>query len=648
MRKFFLMLVFSFCLIINFANAQLFVSSNSYVYNEGALLFVNQDVELQSNSNIYLRNEAQLLQGGTVLNGSNKGQGTLSVFQEGTANNFGYNYWCSPVGVPVSSSSVNNNFHVNGVSGVIKRPISKTAFQTPSFVSGYDGYTDNSELQISSFWIYKYKALESYSSWEHVGTTGFVEPGLGFTMKGIEGDDTTTGIGEATFNNRPLFDDQRYDFRGKPNDGDINIEVLAPTVGTQYPNSTLTGNPYPSAINLNYFLLENSGYTINYTTGVVSSGGSNHVINGNAYFWEHQKPATTHNLAGYVGGYGIYAPNNVNANSPGTYANAPWNTYTLDGSVNVSGTSSGTNLYKRMFTPIGQGFMVQGFANGNAVMRNKYRAFVKEDVLNNSEFERVSSVSNVVDVNNWNEIPNVAGVDYTLFSKLEVPQIKIHTILNNQYTREVILAFNPNTTDGFDVAMDAVSNGSSLPNDAYFSITGNNNPFVITTLPFDVSKRVPFTIKSGGTSTFKINVGNIINFIGSNEIYLYDGLTGIYHDIKNNFFEITLPVGIYENRFEVTFTDQALSNDNNLKNTFAIVQNNTIQTLSISNPNLLNLKSIMLFDVSGKLIFNENNLETETNYEFSTNSISDGVYIVSLKDANNKTFNQKIIVENVK
>lgn len=609
---------------------------------------MNQDVELQSNSNIYLRNEAQLLQGGTVLNGSNKGQGTLSVFQEGTANNFGYNYWCSPVGVPVSSSSVNNNFHVNGVSGVIKRPISKTAFQTPSFVSGYDGYTDNSELQISSFWIYKYKALESYSSWEHVGTTGFVEPGLGFTMKGIEGDDTTTGIGEATFNNRPLFDDQRYDFRGKPNDGDINIEVLAPTVGTQYPNSTLTGNPYPSAINLNYFLLENSGYTINYTTGVVSSGGSNHVINGNAYFWEHQKPATTHNLAGYVGGYGIYAPNNVNANSPGTYANAPWNTYTLDGSVNVSGTSSGTNLYKRMFTPIGQGFMVQGFANGNAVMRNKYRAFVKEDVLNNSEFERVSSVSNVVDVNNWNEIPNVAGVDYTLFSKLEVPQIKIHTILNNQYTREVILAFNPNTTDGFDVAMDAVSNGSSLPNDAYFSITGNNNPFVITTLPFDVSKRVPFTIKSGGTSTFKINVGNIINFIGSNEIYLYDGLTGIYHDIKNNFFEITLPVGIYENRFEVTFTDQALSNDNNLKNTFAIVQNNTIQTLSISNPNLLNLKSIMLFDVSGKLIFNENNLETETNYEFSTNSISDGVYIVSLKDANNKTFNQKIIVENVK
>lgn len=648
MRKFFLMAVLSFFLMINFANAQLFVGSNSYVHNEGALLFVSQDIELQSNSNIYLRNEGQLLQGGAVLNGSNKGQGTLSVFQEGTANNFGYNYWCSPVGSPVALSTVNNNFHLNGANGVIKRPISKIAFQNPTFVAGYDGFTDNSELQISSFWIFKYKALESYSSWEHVGTSGFVEPGLGFTMKGVEGDDTTAGIGEATFNNRPLFDDQRYDFRGKPNDGDINIAVLAPTVGTQYPNSTLTGNPYPSAINLNYFLLENSGYAIDYGTGVVLSGGSNHVINGNAYFWEHQKPATTHDLAGYVGGYGIYAPNNVNANSPGTYANAPWNTYALDGSINVPGTSSGTNLYKRMFTPIGQGFMVQGFANGNAVMRNRYRAFVKEDPLNNSEFERVSSVSNVVDSNNWNEIPNVAGVDYTLFSKLEVPQIKIHTILNNQYTREVILAFNPNTTDGFDVAMDAVSNDSGLPNDAYFSILGNNNPFVITTLPFNINKRIPFTLKSNSNSTFKVSVGSIINFMGSNDVYIYDGLTNMYHDIKDGFFEITLPSGIYQNRFEITFTDQTLSNYNTINEDFLIVQNNSIQTLFVSNPNLLELKSVSLYDVSGKLILNLNSLESLLNYEFSTSNLSDGVYIVSIKDYSNKVYNQKIIVDKLK
>ena len=645
MRK---LLVFLFVVFSNFAIAQLYVASNSFVYNKGAMVYVKQDVNLQTNGNLYLRNEGQLLQGGTTLNGTNSGLGTLSVFQEGTSNRYGYNYWCSPVGVPVASSVVNNNFHLNGVNGVIKRPTSVTAFQAPTYVSGYNGFTDPTKLEIASYWIYKYKSFENYASWEQVGTTGFVEPGLGFTMKGVDGDDDTL-VGELTDNNSVGVNNQRYDFRGKPNEGDINVPVLAPTIGTQYPNSTLTGNPYPSAINLNYFLLENSGYKIDdYTTGVVSTGGTNNVINGLAYFWEHEKPATTHNIAGYVGGYGIYAPNGLTANSPGTYNNAPWNTYTLDGSVNVPGVSVGINLYKRMMTPIAQGFMVKGFANGNAVMRNRYRSFIKEGALNNSQFEKNSSSSNDSVNQNWEEIPNVAGIDYTQFSKLEVPQIKIHTIVNNSYTREVTLAFNPNTTDGFDVAMDAASYEGASQNDAYFSIPGNNNSFIINTMPFSIEKRVPFTINVTGTTSFKINAGAIINFSGSNTIYMYDGLTGMYHDIKNGFFEVTLPEGIYQNRFEITFTDALLSNNTNILKSFTILQNNTLQELIVNNPNLLKLKSVSLFDITGKKIMNNTISETKDSYQFSTSMLSDGVYVVSLKDSEGIVTSQKIVVTKFK
>jgi len=53
-------------------------------------------------------------------------------------------------------------------------------------------------------------------------------------------------------------------------------------------------------------------------------------------------------------------------------------------------------------------------------------------------------------------------------------------VINNEFTREITLAFNPNTTDGFDTAMDASSN-ESLVNDVYFPL--NNVPFVISTLP---------------------------------------------------------------------------------------------------------------------------------------------------------------------
>lgn len=45
--------------------SQLYVGSNSYVYVKDRVLFVNQDINLQNNGAIYLRNESQLLQGTT-------------------------------------------------------------------------------------------------------------------------------------------------------------------------------------------------------------------------------------------------------------------------------------------------------------------------------------------------------------------------------------------------------------------------------------------------------------------------------------------------------------------------------------------------------------------------------------------------------
>ena len=638
MRKF---IYFQFILIglfSNFLTAQLYVASNSYVFNKGAMVYVTQDVNLQANGNLYLRNEGQLLQG-TAVAGANKGLGDLSVFQEGTANNFGYNYWCSPVGVP-SGSTVNNAFVFNQV---MKRPTGVRTFQTPTFTTGFDGTTSNTNLTISTYWIYKYSMFNDYFQWNQVGATGLINPGEGFTMKGVSGDDLTD-VNETNVNNRAGFNDQRYDFRGRPNDGLISIPVN--NTSGQYVNSSLTGNPYPSAINLNYFLLENSGYIIN-TNGSYTTGGSNNVINGRAYFWEHEKPATSHLIAEYIGGYGVYVPNNLSANSPGTYNNASWSTYTLDGSVNVPGVSGGTDLYKRMFTPIGQGFMVQGTASlGTAYMKNSYRAFVKEGSLNNSEFERNSTSNQLVSTTNWEPIQNVAGIDYTQYSRLEVPQIKIHTSLNNQFSKEITLAFNPNTTDGNDVAMDAEFFGN-VPKDVFFPI--DNKPFVISTLPFDINKRVPIRFKADVLTKFAVKVGNIINFDGSDEIFIYDKQTSVYHDIKNNFFELVLQAGTTEDRYEVTFRQEgALSTPTNLLNTFTVIQNNNDQLLKISNPKNLNINSVLIYDIAGKLIIKKSDLKTMQSYEFSTATLSEGVYIVNCKTREGQTVSEKIIVERIK
>lgn len=631
---------FLFLILSVTANAQLFIKDGSFVFNKGAMVYVKDYIDVNGvNSNFYLRNEGQLLQGSTAAGvGLNKGLGNLSVFQEGTSNNYAYNYWCSPVGVPQGSTAGNTVFGI----GQIKRPSGVTSFGGQSYIIGYDGVATNTTLAISTRWIYRYVKLNQYPSWDYVGSANSINPGEGFTMKGVSGSDITT-VNETTSNNPG--NNQRYDFRGVPNEGTISI-LVSNAGGPNYSNTTLTGNPYPSAININLFLLENSGYIVNYSTGAVTTGGPINVIDGNAYYWEQQKtPApTSHVLAQYVGGYGYYVPNGATAFSPGTYNNATWNTYNPDGTPNTTGSAAGLNRYKRMFAPIGQGFMVAGTTVGTAKMKNLYRTFVKEGVANNSQFEKHSANATVGAIQNWDAIPNVAGVDYTQFSKAEVPQIKIHTILNNQFTREITLAFNPNTTDGFDVAMDAVSAENSLPNDIFFPL--NNKQGVISTLPFGIDKRIPITLKVGSDSTFKIFVGDIINFDGSNNIYLYDDLTGLYYDIKNSFYEITLPVGVYSNRFQITFKDaNALATNTSIKNSFSIVQNNTNQLLSIANPNSIDVKEVILYDVLGKLIFDKSDLVTKTLYEFPTNSLSDGIYIVKLKTIDGQSISQKIIVE---
>ena len=58
-------------------------------------VYVKKDINLQNDGNVFLRNESQLLQGHQKF--YNQGAGKLSVFQEGTENNYAHNYWCSPV-----------------------------------------------------------------------------------------------------------------------------------------------------------------------------------------------------------------------------------------------------------------------------------------------------------------------------------------------------------------------------------------------------------------------------------------------------------------------------------------------------------------------------------------------------------------------
>ncbi|MDP5101319.1 MAG: hypothetical protein NWQ09_08330, partial [Nonlabens sp.] len=262
---------------------QVYVRNGSFIYSKGTNIFVKEGIDLGAGTNIYLRKEAQLIQDDNI---QNTGTGELSVFQEGAANNFTYNYWSAPVSQTTGSG--NQGFR----NSQIKYPTLQAGFKANSFTNASDfaalstelttsfantttlatsirdGLTDvqtvsgstitqTQPLRIAGRWLYKYNNLvatgagNGYGNWQAINAGQVVEPGYGFSMKGVTPSAgpniVPQSIGGSTATG------QRYDFRGRPNNGTITLSVIAD-------DFALVGNPYPSALDLKRFLEDNSNY----------------------------------------------------------------------------------------------------------------------------------------------------------------------------------------------------------------------------------------------------------------------------------------------------------------------------------------------------------------------------------------------------
>lgn len=600
------LLIFSEILFQSNVNAQMYVSPNSYVFANNEVVYIKEELELNAaSSNFYLRENGQLLQGSTST-GKNKGLGSLSIFQEGTTNNFQFNYWCSPVG-GTDAALGNSPFGITQLKDVID--LTNSIDATILAMNNYNGTA--SPLAIAPYWINKLNVSSDYSSWIQVGSNSSLNAGEGFTMKGSSGTNSKTVNGVQ---NNP-GGKQRYDFRGKPNDGTISIPVA-------YEQFTLTGNPYPSALDLSAFLIEQA-----HCTGI-------------AYFWENDKTVDSHLIADYKGGYGTFSP--ISRGGSGIYVPAAFYTYDSSGNE-VSDYGTGVS-YERRFSPVGQGFMIDGLFNGTVEMKNSYRVFVKEDALNHSEFEKnINSNKRKTTSDYLSDIPSVSGFDYKTVSTAPTPQIRFNTLVNNQRVRQIVLAFALGATDGVDRAMDAMSTSDDSPADVYFVI--ENEEYLISAVNFNTNKIIPIGFKNTNQANFKITVKEMLNFTSASAVYLHDKTTGLYHDIKNDFYDLTLPAGVNNTQFEITFKNNTtLGVDEIARQSFVVYQNNSTKNLTISNPLLLDLASCNLYDVAGKLIFSEKGLGSNSSYTFSTSGLIDGIYIVKIATKDKIEVGQKIII----
>jgi len=630
--------------ITSLVSAQdLFVSPSSYVYVQDEVIFVNDDIQLDAaDSNIYLRDGSQLLQNVDVKNSD---IGELSVYQEQSANGVStgiheYNYWCSPVGVANTGSNANRPFDYTSIHDPASAAINETTSPQYGTTTAYDA----TATQLATFWLYQAQNQNDYYDWVAVQqNTLAVTAGNGFTMKG-----------SPNANNV-------LDFRGRPNTGTINVpigwdgvEVADPAAGV-LPSQvqTLTGNPYPSTLDLKLFL-------INATNQIA--------LDGAVYFWE-QKAVGSHYLQSYEGGFAVYTPGNIaDLNDNGSYAVATFGNYTGDGDE-IGATSGSSPDYSannsRRYAAIGQGFCIRNpngipgaVTGGIAVIDNSMRLWLKEDSTtggNGSIFGKTSQEGpSSLQANPTVKAESHNGLDYQsiINNPTIIPEIRIHTKINDTYYRETLLAFRNNTDLSYAKYTDGIS-PKVLSSDTYFIADDNN--LVIKSMEYDIDNRLPFGITAGNESnnTFSVRVFKMKDVPSDINIYIHDKQEGTYTDIKDGTFEVTLDQGTYNDRFEVVFKDAAreiedeiVNEENEVINSFNIFQNNTNALLTINNPQAHNVKSLIMFDAAGKLIFNEVNLGDNTQHTFPTTNLSTGVYVVKVITNNNIEITKKVSINN--
>ncbi|MFK2820064.1 LamG-like jellyroll fold domain-containing protein [Flavobacteriaceae sp. LMIT009] len=556
-------------LIVN--NNELTVNGSHELDSGNGLTITNY---LKLDGTLDLEGESQLIQSeGSILDISSGG--IIERDQQGTQDFYTYNYWAAPVGISNTISN-NNNYTLPDV---MKDGTDASNPITINWsTSGYNGST-GPPITIADYWIWKYanQISDNYPSWQHVRSTGSLQPGEGFTMKGTA---DTGGI---------ITNEQNYVFNGKPHNGDITLTL---STGNDY----LIGNPYASAIDADEFILDN-----------ISDGpgrAASNIIDGALYFWDHFA-SSTHYLGEYQGGYATYTL------LGGTVA--------ISNDIRINNNGAIGSKEPEQFVPVGQGFFVTADDGGTVTFKNSQRTF-KTESLGSSIFMRA---------NNKKSKENTEASN-SRSSTLDT-RSKIRLMLSSPkgYNRQLLLGTDENASPIFDRGYDGplIENNTEdmfwVANDKKYIIQAVNN--------FEDSNVFPLGLKISQQGEVSIKIDELENIPDSLDIFFHDKELNTFHDLNLMTFKINLEAGEYLERFELIFNNSSLSIDEIDSKTVDIFYSNSEKSIIINNPKGHKITTVYMVNMLGQEVFSSRKFNKAANHiNLKPSQLSTGAYIISV------------------
>ena len=313
-------------------------------------------------------------------------------------------------------------------------------------------------------------------------------------------------------------------------------------------NFNLVGNPYPSTIDADKF------FTANLST-----------IAGTLYFYQH---SLTMNAAGIF-------PTGTN------YASL-----TATGGISATSPPESHPAFALQALPptgiiqVGQGFLVNAIASGNVVFNNSMR------LKNNANhFVKATEIEKH---RLWINLLSDVGLDIN----------------------QILVGYLPNATMGVDSQYDGLSFGN-IGSYLYSIIDGDRYAIQGRALPFETTDEVPLGFNCTAAGTYSIKLTNKDGlFLGNQDVFIRDNLTGTDTNIKIAPYTFTSNVGIFNNRFKIVYT-QALGVPSTAFTQNSIIVYKNLDEFHISTKGIV-MKDILVYDILGRVIYKQNSINKTT------------------------------------
>ena len=335
-------------------------------------------------------------------------------------------------------------------------------------------------------------------------------------------------------------------FIGVPFNGVIQPMVTRGNDITSFnDNWNLLGNPYPSAIDVNKFLNDNTN------------------IEGSVSLWTHGSPISSTNSNPFYNNY--------------TY-NFSSNDYII---YNGTGTTSGPSGFNG-YVASGQAFFVKLLETGPSSQSVTFNNSMRSITYDNSQFYRNNNFSN---------------------PEIEKNRIWLDIVNSNQLSARTLIGYIEGATNDVDRIFDATT--STNQDQKIYSLI-DNSKYIIQgrALPFNVLDTVPLGVDIPASGNYTISIHALEGvFNTTQDVFLEDLSLNLIHNLKINPYSFSSNAGSFVNRFILRFTDSTLSNDdivNSNDDSVYIVNNNNLQIHSLSQE----IKNVKVFDVLGKQILN--------------------------------------------